>query len=94
MPNGMSERSVLIEHCGVGGSVRKDTLYPISRRHFRFLGAYVLSVGDRIRPLTAADLLGYFLGCLGFEVDPDPIGYPNKRERKCPNWPQRLPQNL
>ena len=29
MPNGMSERSVLIEHCGVGGSVRKDTLYPI-----------------------------------------------------------------
>ena len=30
MPNGMSERSVLIEHCGVGGSVRKDTLYPIS----------------------------------------------------------------
>lgn len=32
MPNGMSERSVLIEHCGVGGSVRKDTLYPIERR--------------------------------------------------------------
>ena len=30
MPNGMSERSVLIEHCGVGGSVRKDTLYPIN----------------------------------------------------------------
>ena len=30
MPNGMSERSVLIEHCGVGGSVRKDTLYPIA----------------------------------------------------------------
>ncbi len=29
MPNGMSERSVLIEHCGVGGSARKDTLYPI-----------------------------------------------------------------
>ena len=29
MPNGMSERSALIEHCGVGGSVRKDTLYPI-----------------------------------------------------------------
>ena len=29
MPNGMSERSVLIEHCGVVGSVRKDTLYPI-----------------------------------------------------------------
>lgn len=26
---GMSERSALIEHCGVGGSVRKDTLYPI-----------------------------------------------------------------
>lgn len=32
MPNGMSERSVLIEHCGVGGSVRKDTLYPILTR--------------------------------------------------------------
>lgn len=31
MPNGMSERSVLIEHCGVGGSVRKDTLYPIQK---------------------------------------------------------------
>ena len=31
MPNGMSERSALIEHCGVGGSVRKDTLYPIVR---------------------------------------------------------------
>ena len=33
MPNGMSERSVLIEHCGVGGSVRKDTLYPIVRKY-------------------------------------------------------------
>lgn len=32
MPNGMSERSVLIEHCGVGGSVRKDTLYPIHEK--------------------------------------------------------------
>ncbi len=32
MPNGMSERSVLIEHCGVGGSARKDTLYPIPPR--------------------------------------------------------------
>lgn len=31
MPNGMSERSVLIEHCGVGGSARKDTLYPIQK---------------------------------------------------------------
>ena len=30
MPNGTSERSALIEHCGVGGSVRKGTLYPIS----------------------------------------------------------------
>ena len=29
MPNGTSERSALIEHCGVGGSVRKGTLYPI-----------------------------------------------------------------
>ena len=29
MPNGPSERSALIEHCGVGGSVRKGTLYPI-----------------------------------------------------------------
>ena len=28
----MSERSALIEHCGVGGSVRKDTLYPIMVR--------------------------------------------------------------
>ena len=34
MPNGMSERSVLIEHCGVGGSVRKDTLYPIHDRFY------------------------------------------------------------
>jgi hypothetical protein len=32
MPNGMSERSVLIEHCGVGGSARKDTLYPIGSK--------------------------------------------------------------
>ena len=31
MPNGTSERSALIEHCGVGGSVRKGTLYPIVR---------------------------------------------------------------
>lgn len=31
MPNGTSERSALIEHCGVGGSVRKGTLYPITR---------------------------------------------------------------
>lgn len=30
MPNGTSERSALIEHCGVGGSVRKGTLYPIA----------------------------------------------------------------
>lgn len=30
MPNGTSERSALIEHCGVGGSVRKGTLYPIT----------------------------------------------------------------
>lgn len=29
MPNGTSERSALIEHCGVGGSVRKGTLYPM-----------------------------------------------------------------
>jgi len=29
MPNGTSERSALIEHCDVGGSVRKGTLYPI-----------------------------------------------------------------
>lgn len=39
---------------------------------FRFFGVYVLSVEDRIRPLTAAHLLGYFLGCLGFEVDSAP----------------------
>lgn len=32
MPNGTSERSALIEHCGVGGSVRKGTLYPICLR--------------------------------------------------------------
>lgn len=32
MPNGTSERSALIEHCGVGGSVRKGTLYPILSR--------------------------------------------------------------
>ena len=32
MPNGTSERSALIEHCGVGGSVRKGTLYPIVRQ--------------------------------------------------------------
>lgn len=35
MPNGMSERSVLIEHCGVGGSARKDTLYPIACKTLR-----------------------------------------------------------
>ena len=35
MPNGMSERSVLIEHCGVGGSARKDTLYPIGSKERR-----------------------------------------------------------
>ena len=35
MPNGMSERSVLIEHCGVGGSVRKDTLYPMPEDYGR-----------------------------------------------------------
>lgn len=29
MPNGTSERSALIEHCGVGGSVGKGTLYPM-----------------------------------------------------------------
>ena len=34
MPNGTSERSALIEHCGVGGSVRKGTLYPISFQIF------------------------------------------------------------
>lgn len=41
MPNGTSERSALIEHCGVGGSVRKGTLYPINSipgRHFYFKG--------------------------------------------------------
>lgn len=34
-------------------------------RRFQAFGAYVLFVEDRIRPLTAADLLGYFLGCRG-----------------------------
>lgn len=34
MPNGTSERSALIEHCGVGGSVRKGTLYPIFMRGY------------------------------------------------------------
>ena len=39
MPNGMSERSVLIEHCGVGGSVRKDTLYPIKAARSLYFGS-------------------------------------------------------
>ena len=30
MPNGMSERSALIEHSGVGGSACEGTLYPIT----------------------------------------------------------------
>lgn len=52
MPNGTSERSALIEHCGVGGSVRKGTLYPISsywpsvmfadRRNWHAAGAWFL----------------------------------------------------
>lgn len=50
--------------------------FSFAYRRFQAFGAYVLSVEDRIRPLTAADLMGYFLGCLGFEVDPAPMDTP------------------
>lgn len=39
--------------------------FSFARRRFQAFGTYVLSVGDRIRPLTAADLMGYFLGYRG-----------------------------
>ena len=54
MPNGMSERSVLIEHCGVGGSVRKDTLYPIAGCDLQ------LECSDRSEtPVCGADVFFY-----------------------------------
>ena len=50
--------------------------FSFAYRRFQVFGVYVLSVEDRIRPLTAAHLLGYFLGCLGFEVDSAPQWIP------------------
>ena len=47
MPNGTSERSALIEHCGVGGSVRKGTLYPISEASEAQAGAGEVMVNSR-----------------------------------------------
>lgn len=51
MPNGMSERSVLIEHCGVGGSVRKDTLYPICN--------FVMKIGVHSKYACTVNVIGH-----------------------------------
>lgn len=62
MPNGTSERSVLIEHCGVGGSVRKGTLYPILNR------IQMNAVGASAGRLTAAAVLMGALGCINRNI--------------------------
>lgn len=62
MPNGTSERSALIEHCGVGGSVRKGTLYPILN-HFQ-----TDAVGASAGRLTAAAVLVRALGGINRDI--------------------------
>ena len=62
MPNGTSERSALIEHCGVGGSVRKGTLYPILNR------IQMNAVGASAGSLTAAAVLMGALGCINRNI--------------------------